>query len=166
MMQHPVIVDSGANFHMFCNKEFFTSILPATGKVILGDGKTCLLILGVGTVKCHIGVHEHTIENVCYVPTLSKSVYSLFLHIKQPEHGFELSFERGLFLKFPLFQTQAVIGINDLYLDAVLLVDINNDSVSRPSVSSLAAPVCHHIMDFQKDIMRETDHLDHLLLSL
>jgi hypothetical protein len=120
----------------------------------------------LGTVKCHIGVHEHTIENVCYVPTLSESVYSLFLHIKQPEHGIESSFECGLFSKFPLFQTQAVIAINDLYLDAVPLGNKNDDSVSRPSVPSSSAPVCCHITDFQKDIMHKTDHLDHLLLSL
>jgi hypothetical protein len=166
MMQYPVIVDSGANFHMFRNKEFFTSLLPATGKVFLGDGKTCLPILCVGTVKCYIGVHEHTIENIRYVPTLLESVHSLFLHMKQPEHGIESSFERDLFLKFPLFQTQAVIGINDLYLDAVPLENIRNDSVSRPSVTSSSAPVCCHITDFQKDIMHETDHSDHLLLSL
>jgi hypothetical protein len=116
IMNNPVIVDSGANFHMFRDKEFFSSLLPATGKVILGDGTTCLPILGVGTVKCKIGSHEHTIDNVRYVPTLSESVYSLFLHIKQSDHGIQSSFDHGLYLKFPTFQTQVIIGTNYILL--------------------------------------------------
>ncbi|MFN9956643.1 MAG: hypothetical protein ACK55I_26380, partial [bacterium] len=51
-------------------------------------------------------------------------------------------------------------------MDAVPLGNKNDDSVSRPSVPSLSAPFCCHITDFQKDIMHETDHSDHLLLSL
>ncbi len=35
---HIVIIDSGANFHMFKDREFSTSLSPASGKVILGDG--------------------------------------------------------------------------------------------------------------------------------
>jgi hypothetical protein len=50
-MKYPIIIDSGANFHMFRDHEFFTTLLPASGKVVLGDGKTSLPILGVGTVK-------------------------------------------------------------------------------------------------------------------
>ncbi len=52
---------------MFRDREFFSSLLPATGKVILGDGKTSLPIEGVGTVKCLIGSNELTIENVQYI---------------------------------------------------------------------------------------------------
>jgi hypothetical protein len=37
-MQYPIIVDSGANFHMFRDHIFFTHITPAIGKVILGNG--------------------------------------------------------------------------------------------------------------------------------
>jgi hypothetical protein len=37
-MQYPIIVDSGANFHMFRDHIFFTHINPAIGKVILGNG--------------------------------------------------------------------------------------------------------------------------------
>jgi hypothetical protein len=43
-IQFPIIANSGANFHMFREKEFFSSIQPATGQVILGDGKTTLPI--------------------------------------------------------------------------------------------------------------------------
>jgi hypothetical protein len=56
-MKYSIIADSGANFHMFKEKECFTSITPTTGRVILGDGTTTLDILGIGTVKCTIGPH-------------------------------------------------------------------------------------------------------------
>jgi hypothetical protein len=32
---------------------------------MLGDGKTSLMIQGVGTVKCKIGNNVLTLENVC-----------------------------------------------------------------------------------------------------
>ena len=83
-VQFPVIADSGANFHMFKECEFFTKLTPAMGKVILGDGKTVLPIQGVGTVKCLVDVHELMIDNVQYIPDLSESIYSLFLHIQHP----------------------------------------------------------------------------------
>jgi hypothetical protein len=39
-MKYPIIVDSGANYHMLKEQEFFESLNPASGRVILGDGKT------------------------------------------------------------------------------------------------------------------------------
>ncbi len=81
-MKYPVIVDSGANFHMFRELDFFTSLTPAQGHVILGDGITRLPIHGIGTVTCHIGGDKVCIENVRYVPDLLESIYSLFCHIK------------------------------------------------------------------------------------
>ena len=50
-MQYPIIADSGANYHMFKNREFFETLHPASGNVFLGDGKTVLAIKGIGTVK-------------------------------------------------------------------------------------------------------------------
>ncbi len=50
-MKFPTIADSGANQHMFKELQFFESMRPATGKVILGDGVTSLAIRGIGTVK-------------------------------------------------------------------------------------------------------------------
>jgi hypothetical protein len=55
IMQYPIIADSGANFHMFKDREFFETLHPATYHVILGDGKMSLSIKGVGMVKCKIG---------------------------------------------------------------------------------------------------------------
>jgi len=81
-MKFPIITDSSANFHMLKEREFFTTLSPAMGHVILGDGKTSLNILGVGTVKCIVDDHLLIIENVRYVPDLSESVYSLFKHVQ------------------------------------------------------------------------------------
>jgi hypothetical protein len=81
-MRYLIIVDSGANYHMFKEKEFFTSLAPTQGRVILGDSKTTLDVHGIGQIKCIIGAHTLIIDNVRYVPDLAESIYSLFLHIK------------------------------------------------------------------------------------
>ena len=81
-MKFPIIADSGANHHIFKEKEFFTFIAPMKGPVVLGDGKTRLDIHGIGTVKCMVDGHSLLMDNVCYVPDLAESIYSLFLHIK------------------------------------------------------------------------------------
>jgi hypothetical protein len=80
-MQYPIIVDSGANYHMFCDPEFFEYIVPASGRVILGDGKTTLDIKGIGTIKLQFGDNVISVDNVRYIPSLAESIYSLFLHI-------------------------------------------------------------------------------------
>jgi hypothetical protein len=117
-MEFPIIADSGANFHMFRDQEFFESITPFLGKVILGDGQTTLNIQGIGTVKLQIGDHIHSIDNVCYIPDLAESIYSLFRHIHTPNHGLKSSFDDGLHIIFPTFSTKAILGTDDVYLDA------------------------------------------------
>jgi len=120
-MKYPVIADSGANFHMFKEFEFFTQLTPTQGQVILGDGKNTLLIHGIGTVTCQIGDHILNIEDVRYVPDLGESIYSLFRHIQTPNHSLHSSYEDGLTIIFPQFCTKATLGINDIYLDALPL---------------------------------------------
>lgn len=116
-MSFPVIVDSGANYNMFKDHEFFDFISRASGTVLLGDGTTTLPIKGVGTVTCKIGDYVLQIPQVQYIPDLSESIYSLFVHIQTPNHGVQSSYDKGLFLQFPEFTTQAVIGRDDIYLD-------------------------------------------------
>jgi hypothetical protein len=146
-MLYPIIIDSSANFHMFRDRDFFTTLSPATGKVILGDGKTSLPILGVGTVTCTIGSQIVNIENVRYVPTLSESIYSLFIHVQLPNHGLKSSFDQGLFLEFPTFQTKAIIGKNDLFLDALPLPENITKQQSSTTVQ-YSNEVCCHISNF------------------
>ena len=164
LIDFPIIIDSGTNFHMFKHREFFTSLLPATGRVILGDGQTSLHIQGVGTIKCYIGSNEVILPNVRFVPDLSENIYSLFLHIKTPGHGIQSSFDKGLFLSFPSFQTQAIIGADDLYLDALPSLSTNLDNTS--SVPVLDDGKCCNVKTFQEDLLSETVRLDNLLHNL
>jgi hypothetical protein len=86
-MDYPIIADSGANFHMFNDRKFFSSMQPSQGHVILGDGTTKIPIQGIGTVTCNIHGNILQIQDVRFVPGLSESIYSLLQHIKQPNHG-------------------------------------------------------------------------------
>jgi len=170
-MEYPIIVDSGANFYMFCALEFFESMSPLSGKVILGDGKTSLEIHGIGTVKLCLGGHSLSIEHVRYVPDLAESIFSLFLHIQSPGCAVHSSFDDGLSIIFPDFQTKALIGNNNIYLDAV---PSKHASVS-PSILSASSmspscgehqEFCRHINDFQFEIQLESKKVDHLLHQL
>jgi hypothetical protein len=165
-VQFPVIADSGANFHMFKECEFFTKLTPAMGKVILADGKTVLPIQGVGTVKCLVDGHELTINNVRYISDLSESLYSLFLHIQHPRQGVHSSFEKGLFLTFPNFTTKALIGDHDIYIDMVPLRNYYKTVKTRHQLnlevpagfreSSNHVKQIHHYLS-----MMHSDSLDH-----
>jgi hypothetical protein len=170
-MKYPVIADSGANFHMFKEKDFFVKIIPATGSVLLGDGQTALPILGVGTVQCKIDNHIVEIENVRYVPSLAESIYSLFVHIQLPGHGLHSSCEQGLFIKFPTFRTAALIGNHDIYIDAIPVSDqVSVTPILPPddcqNVVQQEHSLCRNITQFQKDISHETEILDDLLCCL
>jgi len=116
-MKYPVIANSSANYHMFKEKEFFVDMRPASGTVILGDGKTGISIKGLGTVKCVIDGHQVTLKDVRYIPDLRESIYSLFLHIKSENHGLDSTYDKGLFVTFPSFKTKAIIGTTDIYLN-------------------------------------------------
>jgi hypothetical protein len=172
-VKYPIIVDSGANYHMFKEKEFFESLYPASGRVIPGDGKTILDIEGIGTVKCKLGEHILKIENVRYIPDLAESIYSLFLHIQSPSHGLKSSFAEGMFIIFPTFQTKAILGADDIYLDAApansTVIDNHTpDSkvYSKIDSSDTMDIFCRNIKHFQSEIEHETKHIDNLLSSL
>jgi len=167
-MKFPIIADSGANYHMFKELEFFETLVPATGKVILGDGKTSLAIQGIGTIKLKIDGNELTVDNVRYIPELSESIYSLFLHVQCPQHGLTSSFENGLHILFPNFTTQAVLGDHDIYLNAVP----SNDSIkctsfinlSSGTLSMNSSTYCNHIT--QDELVNETTRGDNILTTL
>ena len=170
-MRYPVIADSGANFHMFKEPEFFESMVPAHGNVILGDGTTRLDIQGVGTVVCHVGAHTLRLENVRFVPSLSESIYSLLLHIKQPNQGLESSFEGGLFLKFPDFTVPAVIGKDDIYLNATPITcsdlnDVTPFTIPNSTSDNFGSTFCRQVLQFQETVDKESKYLDNLLLQL
>jgi hypothetical protein len=95
---------------------------------------------------------------------------SLFLHIRQPDHGIQSSFDTGLIIQFPSFNTKALIGQNDVYIDALPIPTKEGLPVSvTPLVSSSTmetVPFCRNIKQFQDDLHQETTHLDNLLYHL
>jgi len=168
-MQFPIIVDSDANFHMFCDKDFFAKLSPASGKVLLGNGKTSLSIKDIGTVHYRIVLHELIIPNVCYTPKLAESIYSLFQYVQTLEHGVHSLFDEGVFIIFPKFQTKAVTGQDDIYLDTLPFNFKPDESSSSPSCSvpnNSTDHFCHTMKKIQDDIEAETKTLDNLLVSL
>jgi len=166
IMSCSIIIDSGANYHMFRDKAFFENLTPSSGSVYLGDGKTTLPIQGVGTVRCQIGSHMLTIPNVCYIPTLSDNIYSLFQHIQGPDHRLESSYDNGMFLIFPTFRTKAIIGNHDIYLDAIPPSSSHDATPSWSDAPTSSTIVCHNIMNFQNSVKQETDNLDNILHDL
>jgi hypothetical protein len=166
LMSCPIIIDSGANYHMFRDRIFLETFTPSSGSVYLGDGKTTLSILGVGSVKCRIGSHTLTIPNVRYIPALSENIHSLFQHIQCPEHNLELSYEEGMYLIFPTFRIKEVIGEHDIYLDALPFSSGPDLTSSLGDVQSAPNIVCRNISDFQHNVKQETDQLDNILREL
>jgi hypothetical protein len=170
-MAYPIIADSGANFHMFKSLEFFTSMVPAHAYVTLGDGKTKIPIQGIGIVKCIIDDHTLEIPNVRFVPGLSESIYSLLQHIKQPNHGINSSYETGLHIKFPDFQTAASVGNDDIYLNAFPCPD-NKSSTANISYHSVPTDhvqdqgICHHVSHITSTSIKDMKTSDHLLKEL
>ncbi len=148
-MKYPVIADSGANYHMFKEREFFVDLQPAKGSVLLGDGKTIIDIQGIGTVCCRIDDHLVTLHDVRYIPNLGESIYSLFVHIKSPKHGLNSTSDQGLFIQFPEFSTKAIIGTTDIYLNMTPVQEHSSTtytptfqlSTSIPDSSNALAPL-------------------------
>jgi len=168
-MKFPIIADSGANYHMFKELQFFDTLVPAKGKVFLGDGKTSLSIQGIGTIKLCIEGQELLVENVRCIPELSESIYSLFLHVQCPNHGIHSSYETGLHIKFPSFTTQAVLGTHDIYLNAVPAnSEITCTSFlphSDHTSNSDHPAVCKHLID-NSSSSTETNQGDNIVLVL
>jgi len=135
-MKYPVIADSGANYHMFKDKDFFVDTHPAFGKVLLGDGKTAISIQGIGTLDDH----PVTFYDVRYIPDLWESIYSLFLHIQCEVHGLESTYDRGLFITFPSFKTRALIGATDIYLDIKPFLPDSPDLIHQVLEGSIIFP--------------------------
>jgi hypothetical protein len=130
--------------------------------------------LGIFRINCSVlyGIDGNllTIPDVLYVTVLLELIYSLFLHICQPDHGIHSSFDTGLIIKFPDFDTKALIGQNDVYIDALPIPSNTGllDAVDQPSnVSNFdTVPLCWNIKQFQDDFHKETIYLDSLLHHL
>jgi hypothetical protein len=129
-------------------------------------------IKGVGTIKLKFGQNILTVENVRYVPSLAESIYSLFLHIQRPDQALHSSFADGLSLVFPMFRTTAIIGTDDIYLDATPVnftsFSMNQESIgSNTSSSPLSSTfLCHHVTQIQDQLSSELEKDDNVILHL
>jgi len=165
-MKFPVVADSGANHHMFKEKEFFSSITPMQGQVILGDGKARLKIQGIGTINCLVDGHPLMIEDVCYVPDLAESVYSSLLHIKQPQHGLKSSFEEGLHITFPQFTTKALVGNDNIYLNATPYMDYPPDLTTSSDIVNHEHAIRRNLVSYSDYTSKCSPSPDNLLRDL
>ena len=92
------VLDSGADDHLSCKREWFTFYRPCTGRsVIVGDGQH-LPIEGIGNVTVNLpptqggkgGPSTHTWTNVAYAPQLGTNLLALG---KVGRAGLQLSFD-------------------------------------------------------------------------
>jgi hypothetical protein len=120
-----------------------------------------LAIKGVGTVKLRFKDQIISIPNVRYIPDLSESVCSLFVHIQCPDHSISSSYDDGLFIKLPEFTSKAVLGHDDIYLDAV-----PSNSTVQCSTFESSQSVCRHQTQFDNGVDHEISKVDNLLLTL
>jgi hypothetical protein len=148
-------------------KGIFESITPATGHVILGDGKTSIKILGVGTVKCCIGDNILSINNVCYVPELSESIYSLFQHIHIHVMVSNCLLKMVYLLCFPHFRhVLSLVKVIFIWMPFLLTPRYLPIPDSMCPDSSNTYSFCHHLTGFQQAVTTETEYLDNLLSKL
>jgi hypothetical protein len=72
------------------------------------------------------------VEGIRYIPGLAESIYSLFLHINVLNMG---SIPDGLYVIYPEFKTKALLGTDNIYLDAVPVhkAIVSNTNTSEPS---------------------------------
>ncbi len=97
---------------------------------------------------------------------MSESIYSLFHHIQTPDHSLQSSFAEGLLIVFPHFSTKAVLGIHDIYLDALPVTHHLCDSSVLPESSLTTDQFCWNLKEFTTEVTKETKYLDNLLKNL
>jgi hypothetical protein len=100
-----------------------------------------------------------------------ESIYSLFIHIQRPDRAVQSSFDEGLSIIFPTFRTKAIIGHDDIYLDATPMnftsFSMDQTSVhSEVPISSTSLDYCRHVTQFNEEVSSELNKVDGLLLRL
>jgi ribosomal protein S15P/S13E len=88
------------------------------------------------------------------------------VHIQSPGHAVHSSFTDGLSIIFPDFESKALIGSDDIYLDATPFQDTASISSSTDPVISSGDEFCRHITQFQNDVTIESSKVDNLLNHL
>jgi len=117
------------------------------------------------TVNLHFDGHEVKIQEVCYILDLAESIYCLFLHIQCPTHGLHSLFDAGLHIEFPTFTTKAVLGQNDIYLNAVPSQS-NATSLSISSIDIPSNTIFRHVTQPDRGLIIEPTGEDNILRQL
>ncbi len=77
------------------------------------------------------------------------------------------SFDDGVKISFPHFTTTAILGCNDIYLDAVpCKSDWTLLSTCHSNISSQSKPVCHHLTHLEDEVKIEPLKVDNILNQL
>jgi hypothetical protein len=113
-----------------------------------------------------IGTNILILHNVRYIPDLSESIYSLFLHIQSPCHKLKSTFDDGLYIIFPDFKTKAIIGSHDIYLDATPVDCVSFQDTTNILPLPDSSLLCRPFTNFQSDVTSEIHHLDNILRDL
>jgi hypothetical protein len=100
-------------------------------------------------------------------------MYSLFLHVRSPGHGLHSTFDDGLFILFPIFRTKAILGTDDIYLDASPIPSATTKgnayrqtSTSTDNIVDTTSSFCRNIKQFQTEAAEESKNLDNILKAL
>lgn len=101
------------------------------------------------------------------LPDLGKTVCSLLLHLKNPSHGLHSTSNQSLFITFPNFVTKAIIGDNDIYLNAVpVCATPLNQCPNDLPLPLDSTPPYTGVRQLQHEIgQQETRTLDNLLVN-
>lgn len=79
---------------------------------------------------------------------------------------FTFILSEGLYLIFPQFQTKALLGINDIYVDATPGVT-NHYQSEKSCIGNIATmSICRNMSHFQGEVQIESAKVDNLLANL
>jgi len=141
------IIDSGAFPHMCNDATWFTEIDSSKHKgrvVTLADGKSQSNIMGEGDITINLGKGKiYTLQNVLYVPELSKSLFSVKAHIKQQGCYVHMGHDATV-VAFPKFiQSIPTTPSPDTYL--TFNEHIQHDKTIKPSILKTLPRHVHEI---------------------
>ena len=112
-----------------------------------------------------------SLDNVRYIPSLTESIYSLFVHIQRPDHAVHSSFDDGLSIIFPDFKSKGIISHDNIYLNAMpicsksIILDVSPYSNFTDTDNKSSLEFCKHVTQFQTDVSLESSKVDNLLAN-
>ena len=80
--EYPVIIDSGATYHMWTDPTAFISFVPAENSYVSLANNYKIPMKGIGSIQLNINSYILQIHNVYYVPDLQYCLYSVKQHRK------------------------------------------------------------------------------------